>query len=84
MNIVDVDHVVLGGIYAELAARLRPRLEAQLRDRVIAAPWTEITVEAAVAGRYPAMAGGALSVLDAIAEDPVEWLGAEDEVLVAQ
>lgn len=84
MNIVDVDHVVLGGIYAELAARLGPGMEAQLADRVIAAPWTEITVEAAVAGRYPAMAGGALSVLDAIAEDPVEWLGAEDEVLLAQ
>ncbi len=79
MNIVDIDHVVLGGIYAELADRLRPGIEAQLRARVIAAPWSDVTVEPAVAGRYPALTGGALSVLDAIVEDPASWLGADED-----
>jgi predicted NBD/HSP70 family sugar kinase len=83
MNIVDIDHVVLGGIYAELADRLGPGIEAQLRARVLAAPWSNVTVEPAVAGRYPALTGGALSVLDAIVADPASWLGAdEDGVLV--
>ncbi|MDO8106613.1 ROK family protein [Isoptericola sp. b441] len=84
VNIVDVDHVVLGGIYAELADRLGPAVEAQLRDRVIAASWTEVAVEAAIAGRYPAMTGGALSVLEAIAEDPAEWIGSEEDTALAQ
>jgi predicted NBD/HSP70 family sugar kinase len=81
MNIVDVHHVVLGGIYAGLADGLRPGIEAQLRARVISAPWIEISVESAIAGQHPAMTGGALWALESVLADPAEWLGAEEQSL---
>ncbi|HWS57669.1 MAG TPA: ROK family transcriptional regulator, partial [Actinotalea sp.] len=63
VNVVDVEHVVLGGIYADLAGHLRPHVADQLRRRVIAAPWSSVEVGVARAGSFPALTGGALSVL---------------------
>ncbi len=63
VNLLDLDHVVLGGIYAPLAEHLRPGVEERLRAHVIGGPWVEVTVSAAQAGPFPALTGGALSVL---------------------
>ncbi len=73
VNLVDVDHVVLGGIYAELADHLRDRVLAELDRRVISAPWAAVELDVARAGRYPAMTGGALAVLRALVDDPAGW-----------
>ena len=35
VNLIDVENVVLGGIYAELAEQLVPGIERVLRDRVL-------------------------------------------------
>lgn len=75
VNVVDVETVVLGGIYADLAPALRPHVLAQLRRRVIAAPWSSVDVVVARAGRYPALTGAALSVLEPVVSDPAAWLG---------
>ncbi|HRA51967.1 ROK family transcriptional regulator [Actinotalea sp.] len=77
VNVVDVEHVVLGGIYADLADHLRAHVTEQLRRRVIAAPWSRVDVDVARAGKYPAMTGGALSVLELLVEDPAAWVGEE-------
>ncbi|WP_199422760.1 ROK family transcriptional regulator [Actinotalea solisilvae] len=82
VNVVDVEQVVLGGIYAELAPRLADAVSAQLRRRVISAAWSSVEVSVARAGRYPAMTGGALSVLQALVDDPAGWAG-EDAVVAA-
>lgn len=73
VNVVDVDHVVLGGIYAELAGHLRERVLAELDRSVISAPWAAVELDVARAGRYPAMSGGALAVLRALVDDPAGW-----------
>lgn len=73
VHLVDVDHVVLGGIYADLARHLRAAVTAQLRRRVITAPWAQVELSVAVAGQYPAMTGGALEVLDGLVADPAGW-----------
>ncbi|MFF1530518.1 ROK family protein [Cellulomonas sp. NPDC058312] len=74
VNLVDVDHVVLGGIYAPLAPWLTDAVVAQLRSRVLAAPWADAGVGVASGGPYAAMTGAAVVVLRAVADDPADWL----------
>ncbi len=74
VNIVDVEHVVLGGIFADLAEYLREAVLAQLERRVITAPWSAIELSVAQAGQHPAMTGAALEVLQTLVEEPAGWL----------
>jgi len=74
VNIVDVEHVVLGGIFADLAEYLREPVLVQLERRVITAPWSAIELSVAQAGQYPAMTGAALEVLQTLVEEPAGWL----------
>lgn len=69
VSVLDLEHVVLGGIYASLEPWLRPGVEARLREHVIGAPWAAVSVSAAQAGAYPALTGGALAVLRALVAD---------------
>lgn len=73
VNVVDVDHVVLGSHYGVLAPWLGEPVLDQLRRRVITAPWSDLQVSAAVGGDYPAMTGGALVVLERLLDDPYAW-----------
>jgi predicted NBD/HSP70 family sugar kinase len=81
VNIVDVGDVILGGTYAALAGHLDEAVRAQLRRRVLTAPWSEVRLGVARAGRYPAMTGAALAVLRGVVDDPAPWtaLTAGDE-----
>lgn len=74
VDVVDVDTVVLGGIYADLADELRPHVVEQLRRRVISAPWADVDVQVARAGSFPALTGGATAVLEPVLADPAAWL----------
>ena len=76
MHVVDLEHVVLGGIYADLVPYLRVPVLSQLERRVITAPWAQVDVSVARAGKYPAMTGGALEVLHALVEEPAAWVAA--------
>ena len=73
VNIVGVDEVVLGSHYGALVEQVRAPLLEQLRRRVLAAPWADLRLSAAQAGEYPAMSGGALTVLRAVINDPAGW-----------
>lgn len=75
VNVVDVEHVVLGGIYADLADHVRAGVTEQLRRRVLSAPWSSVELSVATAGQYPAMTGGALSILEGLVDDPAGWAG---------
>jgi predicted NBD/HSP70 family sugar kinase len=74
VNLVDVDTVLLGGIYPPLLAHLRGPVEAGLRDRVLAAPWTDVRVDAAPVGDHAALTGGAREVLRRVVEHPAAWV----------
>ncbi|WP_372593915.1 ROK family protein [Actinotalea sp.] len=73
VNVVDVAEIVLGGTYHRLIEHLREPMLAQLERRVLAAPWSRISVSAAQAGDYPAMTGGAIAVLRLLVADPSAW-----------
>ena len=78
VNLVDVDHVVLGGIYAPLEPYLFDAVVEQLRARVLSAPWATVTVRAAKVGARAAMVGGAQTVLRRLIADPASWVAGGD------
>ena len=73
VNLIDVDTVVLGGIYAPLASHLLPEIQDQLRTRVLSNPWSPVVVQPAQATDYAALTGGAMTVLGEIVLDPNSW-----------
>jgi predicted NBD/HSP70 family sugar kinase len=75
VNLVDVETIVLGGIYAPLAPWLTDAVVAQLRSRVLASAWEDARVGVAAGGVHAAMTGAAVVVLRAVADDPAAWLG---------
>lgn len=75
VNVVDLPHVVLGGVFAPLAEHIRDRVVEQLERRVIWAPWSPVEVAVARVRHYPAMTGGALAVLGAFVDEPAGWSG---------
>jgi predicted NBD/HSP70 family sugar kinase len=74
VNLLDLDTIVLGGIYGPLLPRLRPGIERELRRRVLTFDLAPITLRAAALGADAAMRGAAESVIRAILDDPASHL----------
>ncbi len=77
LNVLDVQDVVLGGEFGPLAEHLRPRIEEELRDRVLAAQWSSFRVREPGEwehGAAPATTGGALRALRAVVDAPQHWV----------
>ena len=70
VNLTDVAHVVLGGVYGPLAPYLHAHVTAELETRVLTAPRPDLVVEPSVAGTEAAMTGGAVEVLRGLAANP--------------
>lgn len=74
LNLLDLDRVVLGGVYRELAPWLLPEIEREVAARVVGARWSRPGIGIATyAAEAPAL-GAARSVVRAVIEDPVPWL----------
>ncbi|QNK81764.1 ROK family transcriptional regulator [Nakamurella sp. PAMC28650] len=73
VNLIDVDTVVLGGIYTPLAPYLLPHITRELAARVLSHPWSPVMVQAARSIDYAALTGGAMTVLGEIVRDPNSW-----------
>ncbi len=73
VNTLELPHVILGGIYAELAEYLRAPVMLQLERRAITAPWSHVDLSVAVARQYPAMTGAAIDALRVLVEEPAAW-----------
>jgi predicted NBD/HSP70 family sugar kinase len=74
VNLIDVETVVLGGLYARLAGELVPGIERVLDQRVLAAPWSQMRVRSAVVREAAAMSGAASAVLAQVIDHPSEWM----------
>lgn len=75
VNLLDLDTIVLGGIYGPLLPRLRPGIERELRQRVLTSDLAPVTLRAAALGTDAAMHGAAESVIRTILDDPAAFLG---------
>ncbi|GAA3054491.1 ROK family transcriptional regulator [Actinocorallia glomerata] len=74
VNLLDVDDIVLGGEFGPLADLLRPRIEQELRQRVLAARWSRFRVRETSIRLSPATTGGALRALRAVVDEPLRWV----------
>jgi predicted NBD/HSP70 family sugar kinase len=74
VNLLDVEAVVLGGIYAPLATWLRPAVEAEIQQRVLTTGWSPVDVRPSVLGADAAVMGAAGSVVRTIRDHPARWL----------
>ena len=73
INLLDIDEVVFGNVYLRLLPYLRPAIEHELRDRLVAARWTTPMLTTATAGERIAAAGAALTALNALVASPERW-----------
>jgi predicted NBD/HSP70 family sugar kinase len=73
VTLVDVDTVVLGGLYARLAPWLLDPVEAELARRVLPAA-RPVRVLASALGPDAAMLGAATSVVREVLDDPAGYL----------
>ncbi|WP_459642471.1 ROK family protein [Kineococcus sp. NUM-3379] len=76
MNLLDVDTVVLGGVYRDLAPWIAPEVEREVRERVVAAPWAPPVVRVSLLGAEAAVVGAATSVVRDIVAAPARWVPA--------
>lgn len=74
VNLLDVEAVVLGGIYAPLAPWLRPAVTAEIHRRVLTDAWSPVQVRPSVLGGDAAVVGAAGSVVRTIHNHPARWL----------
>lgn len=74
INLMDIQTIVLGGSFAELADLLIPDMEKTLQSRVMTARWSPITVQRAPEIVAAGATGAALSVLTEVLADPSPWL----------
>nr|WP_310376574.1 ROK family transcriptional regulator [Catenuloplanes atrovinosus] len=74
INLLDVDTVVLGGVYAPLARWLSPGIEQQIASRVLTAGWSPVRVRPARLGSDAAVVGAAGAIIRAVHDEPAAWL----------
>jgi predicted NBD/HSP70 family sugar kinase len=76
INLLDVDTVLLGGVYAPLARWLAPPVRAEIRRRVLTAAWSPVAVQPARLGADAAVLGAAGSIVRGVLAHPARWLNA--------
>jgi predicted NBD/HSP70 family sugar kinase len=74
LNVLDVDTVVLGGVYAPLAPWLVPGVEREITVRVLTSRWSLVRVRPSALGGDAAVVGAAGSVVRAVLDRPARWL----------
>jgi predicted NBD/HSP70 family sugar kinase len=74
VNLLDVDTIVLGGIYAPLATELAPPIEAEMRRRVLTADLAPAVLRPSALGPDAAMRGAAELVIRSVQDDPAAYL----------
>jgi predicted NBD/HSP70 family sugar kinase len=74
VNLLDLDTVVLGGIYAPAAPWLQEHVADQIRRRAVTADWAPVTVRPSALGPRATVVGAAGSVVRAIHDAPARWL----------
>jgi predicted NBD/HSP70 family sugar kinase len=80
VNLIDVDTVVLGGIFAPLTPWLAGPVSREITARTVTSAWAPVTVRAAALGSTATVVGAAGSVVRAIREAPASWLARGDMI----
>ena len=74
VNLMDVETVVLGGLYAALAPWIAPPVQREIAARVLAHRWSPIRLTVSRLGGDAAILGGAGAVLQDVLDHPAARL----------
>lgn len=74
LNLLDVSDVVLGGHLGRLGDQFVPGVLAELRRRVVAAPFVTLGVSTVASDTEMAALGAAYMALAGVVHDPASWL----------
>jgi predicted NBD/HSP70 family sugar kinase len=74
VNLIDVDTVILGGIYARLEPWLHNHIARELAERVLAADWAPVAIRPSVLAEDAAVVGAAASVIRTVWDHPAAWI----------
>jgi len=80
VNLIDVDTVVLGGVFASLTPWLSGPVSREVAARTVTSSWAPVTVRAAALGTTATVVGAAGSVVRAIRDAPAAWLALADRL----
>lgn len=73
LNMLDLQDVVLGGVFAQLEEYIFPRLQESINDYALPAKFSTVSLSTAVVTKSPAARGGAWQSLLHFISDPDRW-----------
>jgi predicted NBD/HSP70 family sugar kinase len=79
VNVVDVDTVVLGGMYALLAPWLLEPARRELERRVVGMRWAPVRLLVSGVGQDAAVRGAAGLMIQKVVADPASYVGARSD-----
>jgi predicted NBD/HSP70 family sugar kinase len=74
LNMLDLDRVVLGGIYGPLAPYLVPTVEREISARLVSAEWAQVSVRASTLSAGSAVLGAGQVVVREVLANPAAWI----------
>jgi predicted NBD/HSP70 family sugar kinase len=74
LNMLDLDRVVLGGIYSPLAPYLIPTLEREIQARLVSAQWAAVSICASTLRAGSAVLGAGQVVVREVLAHPAAWI----------
>jgi predicted NBD/HSP70 family sugar kinase len=74
LNMLDLDKVVLGGIYSPLAPYLVATVEGEIEARVVSAQWAKVSVRASTLSAGSAVLGAGQVVVHEVLANPAAWI----------
>jgi predicted NBD/HSP70 family sugar kinase len=74
LNMLDLDRVVLGGIYGPLAPYLVSTVEHEISTRLVSAQWATVSVRASTLSAGSAVLGAGQVVVREVLANPAAWI----------
>lgn len=74
VNVVDIDTIVLGGLWSELSGSLAPRLQAGIQDQIIGSASVKVRVLTSAVPQHSALVGAAQVGLRQFIDHPRQFL----------
>jgi predicted NBD/HSP70 family sugar kinase len=74
LNMLDLDRVVLGGIYSPLAPYLVATVEREIEARVVSAQWAKVSVRPSTLSSGSAVLGAGQVVVHDVLANPAAWI----------
>lgn len=81
LNFMDLPHVILGGIFADLFPYITDAITNEVHERLLFTRWAPLEITSSTGGERTAVKGGAWRSLLSFLDDPSLWVPPSDYAL---